>query len=601
MVNLNNKFKKNELVNLYFLLWCQFTVKRKFQFFLLLILMVLASVAEVVSIGAVLPFLGVLLSPEKLYNNSSLNFLIEYANIGNPKDLLLPITIIFSVILFISGLVRMLLHWAQTRLSFAIGADISYSIYKRTLYQPYLIQVSRNSSELIAAISSKANNVVSQSIYPLLTIFSSSLILIMIVLAMLSINSKIALIGFIGFASIYFFVVLFTKNIIANGSKRISTESISVIKALQEGLGGIRDVLIDGTQETYCKIYRDADLPLRRAQASIAIIGGAPRYLIESLGMIIIAALSYTLARNSNEGFTLSIPIIGSMALGAQRLFPALQLIYSNYTSIKGSQSILYDTLKLLQQEYDETSYQDLKSQKFEFNDKIILKNLSFSYNSVSTPVLKNISLSIKKGTRVGFIGSTGSGKSTLIDIIMGLLSPTSGDMYIDDIKIDLKNAKLWQRHLAHVPQFIYLSDTSVLENIAFGIPYENINSEKVKNVAIKAHIDSTISNLEFGYKTVIGERGIKLSGGQRQRIGIARALYKNANVIVFDEATSALDTDTENSIMNSIGALDSNLTILIVAHRVSTLKNCDLIVELDDGKIKRIGSYEQIIIENKK
>ena len=489
---------------------------------------------------------------------------------------------------------RLLLLWANTRLSFATGADLSISIYRRTLYQPYAVHVSRNSSEVINGISGKANSVIFSIILPVLTLISSSIMLIAILIALLSVDPVIALAAFGGFGLIYGFIIKFTRSRQLINSKCIAGESTQVIKSLQEGLGGIRDILIDGSQAAYCYVYRNADYRLRSSQGSSIFIGQSPRFVIEALGMMLIAVLAYALAKQP-DGIAKAMPVLGVLALGAQRLMPVLQQAYGSWSTIQGGQVSLCDTLELLDQPLPD--YVDQPPIKpLSFRQQINLNNLSFRYTEQTPLVLKNLNLIITKGSRIGFIGVTGSGKSTLLDIIMGLLQPTDGTIEIDDQLLTTGNNRSWQAHIAHVPQAIFLADSTIEENIAFGISKGKIDHERVKQAARQAQIADIIESWPKKYQTYVGERGIRLSGGQRQRIGIARALYKQADVIIFDEATSALDNETEQAVMQSIESLGDDLTVLIIAHRLTTLKNCTQIVELADGGIKRTGTYQEII-----
>ena len=575
-------------------LWHHISPRRRGQFGLLLILMIGASFAEILSIGAVLPFLAVLTDPERIFQLPAAKPLIQAAGITNATQLLLPLTITFGIAALISGTMRLLLLWASTRLSYATGADLSISIYRRTLYQPYSVHVARNSSEIINGISIKANSTISNIITPTSTLISSSIMLIAILMALLSLNPVIALAAFGGFGLIYIFIIKLTKNRQLINSKCIARESTQVIKSLQEGLGGIRDVLIDGSQAAYCQIYRNADSPLRKAQGNNSFIGASPRFGIEALGMMLIALLAYALTMQP-DGIAKAIPVLGALALGAQRLLPVLQGAYSSWSSIQGGQISLRDTLELLDQPLPD--YVDQPPAKpLPFRQQINLNNLSFRYTAQTPLVLNNLNLSVPKGSRIGFIGITGSGKSTLLDIIMGLLQPTEGSIEIDAQSLTIGNNRAWQAHIAHVPQAIFLADSTIEENIAFGVPKGKIDHSRVKQAARQAQIADIIESWPKKYQTYVGERGIRLSGGQRQRIGIARALYKQADVIIFDEATSALDNETEQAVMQSIESLGDDLTVLIIAHRLTTLKNCTQIVELADGGIKRTGTYQEII-----
>ena len=512
---------------------------------------------------------------------------------NSASQLLLPFTVIFGFAALSSGGLRLLLMWASTRLSFATGADMSISVYRRTLYQPYSVHVARNSSEIINGISSKTGTVIG-TFSSILSFISATIILLAILITLISVDPVIALTAFAGFGLLYAIIIKITQSRLVVNSQRIAHESTQVIKSLQEGLGGIRDVLIDGTQATYCQIYRNADLPSRRAQGNNLFISSSPRFALEALGMLLISGLAYMLALQPN-GIAKAIPVLGALALGAQRLLPMLQVAYGAWSNIKGSEASLHDALELLDQPLPDYADQP-PAKPLPFHKQIELNNLSFRYTERTPQVLNTLNLAIYKGSRTGFIGVTGSGKSTLLDIVMGLLQPTEGTLAIDGQSITSDNNRAWQAHIAHVPQAIYLSDSTIEENIAFGIPKGKIDHERVKQAALKAQIADIIETWPKKYKTYVGERGIRLSGGQRQRIGIARALYKQADVIIFDEATSALDNETEQAVMQAIETLGQDLTVLIIAHRLTTLKNCDQIVELADGGIKRIGTYDEIV-----
>ena len=574
-------------------LWHHVSPRRRGQFWLLLVLMIVASFAEIISIGAVLPFLAVLTAPERIFQLPAAQPFIRAVGMNSASQLLLPLTVIFGFAALSSGGLRLLLMWASTRLSFATGADMSISVYRRTLYQPYSVHVARNSSEIINGISGKTGTVIA-TFSSILSFISATIILLAILITLISVDPVIALTAFAGFGLLYALIIKITQSRLVVNSQRIAHESTQVIKSLQEGLGGIRDVLIDGTQATYCEIYRNADLPSRRAQGNNLFISSSPRFALEAVGMLLISGLAYMLALQPN-GIAKAIPVLGALALGAQRLLPMLQVAYGAWSNIKGNEASLQDALELLDQPLPD--YADQSAAKpLLFCKQIELNNLSFRYTERTPQVLNNLNLTISKGSRTGFIGVTGSGKSTLLDIVMGLLLPTEGTLAIDGQPITTTNNRAWQRHIAHVPQAIYLSDSTIEENIAFGIPKGKIDHERVKQAAQQAQIAEIIESWPKKYKTYVGERGIRLSGGQRQRIGIARALYKQANVIIFDEATSALDNDTEQAVMQAIESLGNELTILIIAHRLTTLKNCTQIVELADGGIKRIGSYSEIV-----
>jgi ABC-type multidrug transport system fused ATPase/permease subunit len=576
-------------------LWNHISPRRRGQFALLLVLMVLSSIAEILSIGAILPFLAILTDPVRVFTDPSAQGIVKALGFTEANQLLMPLTFTFAIAALFAGAMRLALLWFNTRLSFAAGADLSISIYRRTLFQPYSVHVARNSSEIVNGISSKTNNTIN-IINQILYLISSSATLITILIGLLYVEPFVALTAFSGFGLIYFLIISLSRNRLLANSKVAAQESTNVIKSLQEGLGGIRDVLIDGSQNAYCQIYRQADLPLRHAQGNNSFISSSPRFGMETLGILLITGLAYYLATQT-DGITKAIPILGALALGAQRLLPQLQQVYSSWSNIQGGRVSLQDTLDLLDQPLPEYADQP-RAKPMPYLRQISLKQISFKFTPHSPWVIFNLNLCIAKGSRVGFIGTTGSGKSTLLDVVMGLLQPTMGEVYVDDQLISPTNQRAWQAHIAHVPQAIFLADSSIEENIAFGIPKSQIDHERVRHAAKQAQIASIIESWPKQYKTYVGERGVRLSGGQRQRIGIARALYKKADVIIFDEATSALDNETEQEVMKAIEGLSNELTLLIIAHRLTTLKSCSQIIELGDGGIRRIGQYEDIVVK---
>ena len=556
--------------------------------------MFIASLAEVISIGLVLPFLGVLTSPEQIYQHSLMQYPVQLLNVTKPEQLILPLTIIFISVAIFAGVIRLTLLYVTTRLSFAIGADISIDVYRRTLHQEYSVHLLRNSSEVINGIVTKTHVVVKAGITPVLMLVSAIIMLVGIVSTLLVINVQISFFAVVGFGVLYGVVIKFTRKKLKQNSKVVAYQSNAIVKSLQEGLGGIRDVLIDGSQEFYCTLYRKADLPMRRAAGDNMFISGSPKFVMESIGMSLIVILAYLLTQKQG-GITAAIPILGALALGAQRLIPALQQAYSSYSAIQGSRSSNQDVLDLLNQPLPILTTQN-QSIEIPFKKEIVLNNISFRYSKNTPWVLKNINLKITKGMHVGFIGTTGSGKSTLLDIIMGLIPPTKGEIVVDNKVITVINRQAWRRHIAHVPQSIYLSDNSIEENVAFGIPKDEINKKRVEKSIKQAKIDELISESKDGYQAIVGEQGVRLSGGQRQRVGIARALYKQTDVLVFDEATSALDNNTELAVMKEVSELKRDLTVLIIAHRLSTLKNCDRIIRLNNNGSVDIGTYDEMI-----
>jgi ATP-binding cassette subfamily B protein len=560
------------------------SLRRRLQLGMLLILIVCASMAEVISIGAVVPFLGILTAPENIFEHQLTQPLLKIANIQTPEELILPVTAAFACGSIAAGAVRLLLLWGSTRWSYAFGADLSLEIYQRTLYQPYSVHIGRNSSEVISGVSSKVYGVINR-ILQLLNFVGATVILAGILLALLLIGAEAALAATAGFGLVYMSTILLVRNRLSLNSREISEKSNAVIKILQEGLGGIREILLGGTQEIYIGHYRYADSALRAAQGSNAFLSSSPRYLVEAVGMLLIAAMAFVIAKERG-GIQDAVPILGAIALGAQRMLPTMQLGYSAWVTLRGEADSMIDTIALLDQPMPDRCI-DSYPNPMVFQKYIKLENISFRYSAESPWILRGLNLTINLGDRVGIVGQTGSGKSTLVDIIMGLLQPTEGRILIDGVEISSANQRQWQMCIAHVPQSIFLADSSVEESIAFGIKRELLDRARVRVAAEQAKIAATIEAWPLQYQTVVGERGVKLSGGQRQRIGIARALYKKTKIIVFDEATSALDSITEEAVMASIEKLNPELTVIMIAHRLTTLASCNKIYKLENSEVE--------------
>ena len=557
--------------------------RRKFQLLVLIFFMIFSSLMESVSISSVMIYLSFLTNTETFFHNSSFVYFNQYLKIKSSQDLVLPFTIFFLLIIFVAIFSRYLLIIFQTKIVYSIHTQFSVRMYVSTLFQPYSYHIQKNSSELITGIE-RSLMILNGLINPLMNMISGALSIFAIIATLFLINSIVAISALIWFGGLYIIIAIFVKKRLNYFSVISNVSSIYKLKILQEGLGGIRDILIDGSQNVYGEIFEKHQKKINAASSGSLIFSQSPRLFMEFLGILFICIISYFLILPA-QGLQAIMPIIGSLVLSAQRLLPALQNFYMNWASIMSSNDSVSKGLDILLQPIPSNNFQNLNG-IIEFKHCIKLDNVSFRYTLDGDTIFKNIKLTLEKGKKYGFIGKTGSGKSTLLDIVMGLLRPTEGNLVIDNQIIDENNLSNWQAKIAHVPQSIYLSDTSIAENIAFGISPDLIDYDKVKESARKAQISQTIENLPQKYKTIIGERGIKLSGGQRQRLGIARALYKNAEVIIFDEATSALDGVTELAVIESIESLSNNLTILIIAHRLSTLNNCDQIFQIDEGKI---------------
>jgi ATP-binding cassette subfamily B protein len=556
--------------------------------------MVISGFAEVASLGALLPFLAALADPGRLNSYEAVGKVTNWIGIESPEGLSLALAASFCLIALIAGAIRTLVLWASTRLAYAVAGDISNAVYRRTLYQPYSVHVGRNSSEVISGLSVKVGNVPAV-LQQMLALISSVLLLLFVAGALLWINPLVATLVGVGFGGTYVLITGLFRSRLRRNSQDIAREKNRLVKVLQEGLGGIRDVLLGHLQEVYCEAYRRTDDTLRKAQISNVFIGGSPRFVMETSGMVLIAGFSFALTQLSG-GLAEALPVLGALALGAQRMLPALQQSYSSWVGIAGSEASLADVLILLDQPLPPEEL-NTPTAPAAICRSIRLEGVRYDYGSLNpVRVIDGVDIEILKGARVGIVGATGSGKSTLVDLMMGLLEPTEGVVYVDDQPLLGVQRRAWQQTIGHVPQNIFLTDATAAENIAFGVPVAEIDLARVQFAARQAQISDYFETIPLGYSTIVGERGVRLSGGQRQRIGIARALYRRSSVLFFDEATSALDGVTEHAVIDAIERLDRQLTVIIVAHRLSTVRACDYVVQIESGKVIAKGSFDELV-----
>lgn len=569
-------------------LYSHLSARRRAQLFGLAVLTIAGATAELLTLGAVVPFLGLLADPGRAADYPFIQQLFSRLGWYDSTEIIIPITLLFAFLVISAAIVRLTLTWATSRYVHGVGHDLSVDVYRRTLYQPYQFHVSRNTSEVIAGVG-KVQTVITGVLYPLLQAGVAVVIGLAIFVMLFVIDTGIAAAAVGSFSAIYVGITYFTRRRLRRNSKVIAHALSRRVQAVQEGLGGIRDTLLDGTQRIHVNRFRLVDLPYRRAQIANTVVSLSPRYLIEALGVCIIAALAAIISLR--EGSVIhTLPLLGAFALGAQRLLPLLQMIYSGWAQVAANQQLIIDVVWLLQQPIPPEALAHPTRHAEPFRHTLSLRDVWFRYHPDGPWVIRDVNLTVARGDRIGFTGTTGSGKSTLLDIVMGLLVPTMGDVLVDGRPLTAESLRGWQAQLAHVPQSIYLADTTIAENIAFGVEPGLVDHHKVADAARQAQIGTFIEGLAEGYDTLVGERGVRLSGGQRQRIGLARALYRDARVLILDEATSALDDETETSVMTAIEALGRDISIFIIAHRLTTLSSCDVLVRLEAGKL--VGQY---------
>ena len=552
--------------------------------------MLIGGLAEIVSLGLIVPFLAFLVDPLKALEVPVVSMAANILGITESSYLRWSFTIFFAVAAVFSGCLRLLLVAATARVVFGIGHELGSEVYRKSIFQPYSVHIATNSSEIIGGLN-KVEPLVF-ILYGILNGISAALISFAILMTLLVISPSFTAITIVGLGGTYALLMLITKKRLASNAETISTALDGRVKITQEGLGSIRDIILDHAHGYFINRFNLVDRKFRLAQASNLIIGPSPKFAIEALGMVLIAFFAY-FSVSINDGLTTVIPALGAMALGAQRLLPLIQLIYTGVVNLKGQEDLVIDVIGLLEQPINKEYIADLEPLKF--SDEIVFKEVEFSFTEDSPNVLEGLNFSISKGDRVGFLGPTGSGKSTALDLLMGLLLPTGGEIKVDGKTLTGKQCLQWQKNISHVPQDLYLLDASFSENIAFGVPAEEVDFERLVEASRASEIHEFIVKQPKSYETVVGERGTRLSGGQRQRIGIARALFKKNQVLVLDEATSALDIETEKSVMESIQKIDRNITIVMIAHRLSTLKHCDIIYKLDGGRITENISPDSI------
>lgn len=568
---------------------------RRRQFYFVLVLMFGGAIAELATIGAVLPFLSLLADPTRIDRIPIL--VVGFNSVGavTQEQRLIAAAALFIVLAIVAGAVRLQLTWSSQNFIFRLGHDLAVDIQRRILFQPYTFHISQNTSGLIASLD-KVATLVYYVLLQLMQAATAAIISLFIVAALIAVDPMTALTSAAVFSLIYLLVSALTRRRLDRNSEVLGVTWDERVKIVQESLGGIRDVIIDGSQLVYLEAFRRVDDRFSGAKTNTAFISAAPRFVIEGLGMALIAVLAIILSARQG-GLSAAVPILGALALGAQRLLPMLQQIYVSWSIATGNQSVMQQVLELVRLPVDERMTAATKLRALPLRRTIRLDRVSFAYPSRRGPALEDVSFEIERGQRVALIGKTGSGKSTLADLLMGLLEPSSGRISIDGVPLTGENRRNWQRSIAHVPQAIFLADASIARNIALGAIQEEFDMKRVAEAARKAQLDEFVSSLPEGLDTFVGERGIRLSGGQRQRLGIARAIYKDAPVLVLDEATSALDDATEAAVMQALDRLgEEGRTIILIAHRLSTVARADRVVRLEGGRLVELGSYSEVV-----
>ena len=589
-------------------LWRILPARQRRRAFLLTGAVIIMACLEVANVSAIGPFLALATDPSMVEQNVVLSFLYQRFEFQDANTFLIVVGLGVFMLMLLSNGWSALTTWAQLRLAWSLNHYLSSQLLARYLRRPYTYFLSRNTADLSKNILSEVQEITNQMLRPLILAIGRGVVALGLIFLLVVTNPVLALLvtivvgGTFGavYASVRRKLGLIGRDRVKANSERFTVAS--------EALGGIKDVKVLGVEDAFLRRFMEPSYKFARHQATSQAIAYVPRYAVETIAFgTVILIVVYLLA--VNQSFGSIVPALGLYAFAGYRLLPALQEVFRAVTETRFRASALEAILEDLEtgvgfsqaphfaREKARAVVSCTQSQIGRIKRGVKLEAVRFSYPDADKPALNGVTLEIPVNSTIGIVGATGSGKTTLVDVILGLLRPQAGTILVDDIPITDENVADWQKMIGYVPQQIFLSDASVAENIAFGIPKEQIDMDAVRAAAKIAQIDDFITReLPHGYDTTVGERGIRLSGGQRQRIGIARALYRDPAVIVFDEATSALDNTTEEQLMQAMKSLLGRKTVIMIAHRVTTLEDCDHIYMLDGGRVVADGSYGELV-----
>ncbi|MBD3768271.1 MAG: ABC transporter ATP-binding protein [Gammaproteobacteria bacterium] len=583
------------------------TPSQRKRFYTLQILVIIMALAEIIGIASIAPFMALVGDVGMLERDNLLAQVYAQTGLQNPHDFIFWAGVGVLTALTLATLISMFTIWKLSMFAAKVGTEIADRLYSHYLNQPWLFHAMGSSAQLTKQVSNEAVRVTDAVIQPLMQMNARVVLALFLSIAIFAYNPLVAISGLLLFAFAYLLLYKLVRKRLQKNGQTLSSVATQRFRLMNEGFGGIKDVLLLNRNQDFIQRFEKTGQDFAYARGNNTVLWQVPRYFMELLAFgAMIALILYLLAAEQGNLGTI-LPILAVYALAGFKLLPAFQQIYASIGQIKGNiaafEAIRDDLLASQQQTQQKAqnaeALQNQANQHIAPKHTITLENITFAYPGKSQQALKNLTLNIPVNSVVGIVGPSGSGKSTAIDMLLGLIQPQTGKLKIDTETITDQNRRAWQNTIGFVPQSIFLSEGSIAENVAFGIPEKDIDQEQVNKALKLAHLDELVQSLEQGIHTKVGERGVQLSGGQRQRIGIARALYHEADVLVFDEATSALDGITERMIMEAIHDFSGQKTIIMIAHRLKTVQKCDQIYYIDQGQLIDQGTYQELIEKN--
>lgn len=577
-------------------MWSLFNRREKWQLGVLCVAQILRAFVELVGVASIMPFMSVVADPDLVQTNVYLAATYEAFDFGSVHSFLIALGVAVIIMLALSNGISALAQYGMHRFSWGMHHRLSVRLLTGYLAQPYSFFTSKNSASLNKTLLNECQEVIRNVMIPMLDVIARVLVILALVAVLLITDPLLAISVALVFGGVYGIVYVGIKT----KQRRLGIERVQAnrerFKVAGEAFGGIKDVKVLERERAFIERYKPASWNFSRTTATNSIMQILPRYFIEAVafGGVVMVILYYLQA---GQGVAHIIPVVSLYAFAGYRLIPELQGLFADLTKVRFSRAALDDLMK----NYHLLAVaEERQGKSLQFEKEIFFDDVFFKYEGTETPALRGVSLRIEKNQTVGLVGKSGSGKTTLVDLLLGLFAPTAGRILIDGVDLTPQNLSAWRRTVGYVPQHIYLVDDSIANNIAFGVAPQDVDMERVERAASIAHLDEFIQTLSDGYQTVVGERGVRLSGGQRQRIGIARALYHDPEVLIMDEATSALDGATENAVMDAIHALAGKKTIILIAHRLTTVQTANIIWMLRDGRVEQTGTYEELLQKNR-